>query len=115
MKVQKTELDKEIETVAQMYRCLAGQALDNNISPVVIAAAMANDRETSAFPNSGHSFRPNQAEIEVRFRPEALVIGRVFRDLVPSTMAVHIVNGECHDLLCRTRRFTAYGSPMCHR
>jgi hypothetical protein len=41
------------------------------------------------------------------FRPEALVIGRVSQDLVPSTMVVQIIKGECHDLLCWTRRIIA--------
>ena len=49
------------------------------------------------------------------FRPEALVIGRVFRGLVLSTMVVHIVNGDSHDLLCRNRRLAANRQHLCHR
>ncbi len=46
---------------------------------------------------------------------KALVIGRVFRDLAPSTMVVHNHQGECHDLLCRPRRFTAKRQHLCYR
>jgi len=61
----------------------------------------------SAFTRSGRSDHQKLSEIRGRFRPEALVIGRVFRDLAPSTMVVQIITGESHDLLCRTRRLTA--------
>ena len=47
--------------------------------------------------------------------PKALVIGRVFRDLVPSRIAAHIQIGEHHDLLCRIRRVTTNGQYLHHR
>jgi hypothetical protein len=42
-------------------------------------------------------------EIFVAIRPKALVIGRVSRDLVPSTMVVHI-----SEEIARTEFFSAY-------
>jgi hypothetical protein len=57
----------------------------------------------------------NDQSLEVCFRPKALVIGRVSTDLAPSRIDTHIQVGEHHDLLCRTRRFTANRQHLCHR
>ena len=69
-------------------------------------------------PLTGVKRTPKTLEIlnsDFRFRPQALVIGRVFRDLDPSTMVVHTIRGESHDLLCRTRRLTTNGQYLHHR
>ena len=57
--------------------------------------------------DSGRSTRVRTSNLKDGFRPEAYVIGRVLRDPAPSTMVMHITEGDSHDLLCRTRRITA--------
>ncbi len=63
----------------------------------------------TASAQSGRSASWSIVQSNFRVRPEALVIGRVFRDLAPSTMVVQIIKGESHDLLRRTRCITTNG------